>query len=68
MNDNLTHTRKTADDFNQELLNLYDSYAHGVIERREFLDKAGKFAVGGLTAAMILKMLLFTPLFQVNNS
>ncbi len=32
--------RKKASDFDQELLNLYDRYAHGLIERREFLDKA----------------------------
>ena len=49
--------RKTANDFDQELLDLYDHYAHGLIERREFLDKASKFAVGGLTAAAILETL-----------
>ncbi len=49
--------RKRASDFDQELLNLFDSYVHGVIERREFLDKAAKFAVGGLTAAALLDVL-----------
>lgn len=49
--------RKTADDFDQELLDLYDSYAHGLIERREFLSQAGKFAVGGITAAGLLNAL-----------
>jgi carboxymethylenebutenolidase len=49
--------RKTASDFDQELLDLYDGYAHGRIERREFLDRAAKFAVGGLTAATLLEML-----------
>lgn len=47
-------TRLTAKDFPQELLELYDYYAHGRISKREFLDRAGKFAVGGLTAAAIL--------------
>jgi carboxymethylenebutenolidase len=47
-------TRLTAKDFPQELLELYDYYAHGRITKREFLDRAGKFAVGGLTAAAIL--------------
>jgi carboxymethylenebutenolidase len=42
--------RMTAKDFDQELLDLYDFYAHGKISKREFLDKAGKFAVGGVTA------------------
>ncbi len=49
--------RKKATDFDQELLNLYDSYAHGLIERREFLAKASKFAVGGITAAALLETL-----------
>lgn len=49
--------RKTAADFEQELLDLYDRYAHGLLERREFLDGAAKFAVGGLTAAALLKTL-----------
>jgi len=47
-------TRLTAKDFPQELLELYDYYAHGRISKREFLDRAGAFAVGGLTAASIL--------------
>lgn len=47
-------TRLTARDFDQELLELYDYYAHGKISKREFLDRAAKFAVGGLTAAAIL--------------
>lgn len=46
--------RLTAKDFPPELLELYDFYAHGKITKREFLDRAGKFAVGGLTAAAIL--------------
>ncbi len=49
--------RMTAKDFDQELLDLYDYYAHGIITKREFLDQAGRFAVGGVTAAMLLNML-----------
>ncbi len=49
--------RKKAGDFDQELLDLFDHYVHGLIERREFLTKAAKFAVGGLTAAGLLDML-----------
>ena len=49
--------RMTAKDFDQELLDLYDFYAHGKISKREFLDRAGKFAVGGVTAAALLSML-----------
>ncbi|MBL6958355.1 MAG: dienelactone hydrolase family protein [Rhodospirillales bacterium] len=50
-------SRKQAHDFDQELLDLYDHYAHGLIERREFLERAGKFAVAGVTAAMLLETL-----------
>jgi carboxymethylenebutenolidase len=49
--------RKKASDFDQELLDLFDEYVHGVIDRRGFLDGAGKFAVGGMTAAMLLDAL-----------
>jgi len=50
-------TRMTAKDFDQELLELYDYYAHGLMSKREFLDKAAKWTVGGLTAAALLDML-----------
>ncbi len=48
---------KTAHDFDQELLILFDAYVHGAIDRRTFLDKAAKYAVGGVTAAMLLEQL-----------
>jgi len=47
--------RKKASDFDQELLNLFDRYVHGGLSRREFLDGAARFAVGGLTVAGILE-------------
>lgn len=50
-------TRMTAKDFDQGLLELYDFYAHGKITKREFLEGAGKFAVGGVTALALLEML-----------
>src|ERR671917_2427605 len=49
--------RKTAHDFDQELLVLFDAYVHGALDRRGFLDKAAKYAVGGVTAAMLLEQL-----------
>jgi carboxymethylenebutenolidase len=49
--------RKKASDFPQELLNLFDQYVHGWMSRRDFLDGAEKFAVGGVTAAALLEML-----------
>jgi len=50
-------TRMTAKDFAPELLELYDFYAHGKITKREFLDRAGRYTVGGLTAVAILGMM-----------
>ena len=50
-------TPKTAHDFDQELLILFDAYVHGALDRRGFLDKAAKYAVGGVTAAMLLEQL-----------
>jgi carboxymethylenebutenolidase len=49
--------QKTAHDFDQDLLILFDAYVHGVIDRRSFLDQAKKFAIGGVTAAMLLDQL-----------
>jgi carboxymethylenebutenolidase len=49
--------RKTASDFDPDLLILFDAYVHGAIDRRGFLDKARKYAVGGVTATMLLDSL-----------
>ena len=49
--------RNTANDFDQDLLILFDAYVHGAIDRRGFLDRASKYAVGSVTAAMLLDML-----------
>jgi carboxymethylenebutenolidase len=49
--------RKDAKEFDQELLYLYDYYVHGQIDRKTFLQRAAKFAVGGLTAAALLDLL-----------
>ena len=49
--------RKKASDFPPEVLKLFDGYVHGFISRRDFLDRAAKFAVGGFTAAAMLESL-----------
>lgn len=49
--------QKTAADFDQELLDLFDRYVHGLIDRRGFLDAAAKFAAAGTTAAGLLAAL-----------
>lgn len=50
-------TRLTAKDFPQELLDYYDYYAHGKISKREFLQLAGRYAVGGMTALALFNLL-----------
>ncbi len=49
--------RRKATDFPQELLDLFDGYVHGRMDRRQFLDGAQRFATGGITAAALLEAL-----------
>ena len=49
--------RLTTKDFDPELWAIFDDYVHGHIDRRAFLDRAARFAVGGMTAAMLLDLL-----------
>jgi carboxymethylenebutenolidase len=49
--------RKKASDFPPEVLKLFDGYVHGTISRRDFLDRAAKYAVGSFTAAAMLESL-----------
>ena len=49
--------RKTAADFDPEVLRLFDQYVHGQLDRRGFLDRAARYAVGGTTAAGLLAAL-----------
>ena len=49
--------RQTAADFAPEVLKLFDQYVHGGISRRGFLDGAGRYAVGGVTAVGLLEAL-----------
>ena len=49
--------RKQASDFPPEVLRLFDGYVHGSLTRREFLDRAARYAVGGATAVGFLEAL-----------
>jgi carboxymethylenebutenolidase len=49
--------RRKASDYPQEVLDLFDGFVHGRMNRREFLDQAAKYAVGGFTAAAMLESL-----------
>jgi carboxymethylenebutenolidase len=53
--------RMKSSDFPPEVLKLFDGYVHGRMSRREFLDGAARYAVGGFTAAAMLEAL--TPNF-----
>ena len=53
----MSQERLKSTDFPQEVLNLFDKYIHGDLDRRGFLDGAGKFAVGSMTAAAMLEAL-----------
>lgn len=49
--------RLTSRDFPREVLQLFDKYVHGQLDRRGFLEGAARFAVGGMTAAGFLEAL-----------
>jgi len=52
----MSKTRLTANDFDPEVLKLFDKYVHGDISRRSFLQSASQFAVG-VTAVGLLDAL-----------
>jgi len=52
-----TPPRQRASDFDPEVLQLFDQYVHGIIDRRGFLTGAARFAVGATTAAGLLAAL-----------
>lgn len=49
--------RQSASHFDQEVLDLYDDYAHGRLNRRDYIKRLGAFAVGGLTVESLLSSL-----------
>lgn len=57
--------RKTAKDYDPKVLKLFDLFVHGDISRREFIDRAAAFAVGGVSAAVLLESL--TPDFATGQ-
>ena len=50
--------RLTAQDFPPELLELYDFYVHGHINRREFLDRAARLTLGGIAIGTLVGALV----------
>lgn len=62
-------TRKTVNDFHPEVLGLFDQFVHGDITRRDFLNRAGKFAIAGVSASALLQSLSpsFVEAKQINE-
>ncbi len=54
----------TKEDIRQEVFNIYDDYVHNRIERRQFLDRLSRYAIGGLTVPSILSFIM--PNYQDN--
>ena len=52
------YSRSRASDYDQRVLDLFDHFVHGRITRRQFLDRAAAFSLGGLSAAAVLESLV----------
>ena len=50
-------TRKTAADFDPRILDLFDGYVHGQMSKRDFLRRAGRLTLAGVSAAALLEAL-----------
>ncbi|MDT0647774.1 dienelactone hydrolase family protein [Zunongwangia sp. F260] len=45
------------EDISQEVFDLYDDYAHNILNRRQFVEKLSLYAVGGLTVGSLLSFM-----------
>ena len=45
------------EDIKQEVFDLYDDYAHNKLNRRQFVEKLGIYAAGGLTVSSLLSFM-----------
>jgi carboxymethylenebutenolidase len=48
----------TQSEIDQRVLDLYDEYCHGRLDRREFLQRAGALTIGGVSALAMAQALL----------
>lgn len=46
------------EDIKQEVFDLYDDYAHNRVNRRDFMQKLSKYAVGSLTVPALMSFLM----------
>ena len=59
--------RKTAADFDQRILEIFDGYVHGKITKRAFISQAGKFAAVGVTGAMMAGLMTTSAMVGVRR-
>lgn len=45
------------EDISQEVLDLYDDYAHNKMDRRQFVEKLSAYAVGSITVGALLSFI-----------
>src|SRR6187397_852090 len=46
------------EDIKQEVFDLYDDYAHNRVDRRDFMQKLSRYAVGSLTVPALMSFLM----------
>jgi carboxymethylenebutenolidase len=46
------------EEISQEILDLYDDYAHNKLDRRKFIERLSIYAVGGLTVPSIMSFIM----------
>lgn len=46
------------EDISQEVFDLYDDYAHNKLERRQFIEKLSRYAIGGITVSSLLSFIM----------
>ncbi|MFT7161514.1 MAG: carboxymethylenebutenolidase [Bacteroidia bacterium] len=46
------------EDINQEVFDLYDDYAHNIIDRRQFVEKLSTYAIGGITVSSLMSFIM----------
>ncbi len=48
----------SKENLSPEVFDLYDKYAHNLIDRRQFIDRLGAYAIGGITVTSLLSFIM----------
>jgi carboxymethylenebutenolidase len=46
------------EDISQDVFDLYDDYAHNILDRRQFIEKLSLYAIGGITIPSLLSFVM----------